>query len=304
MAAVVAQSHFLFGLRTGVKNNVCFLDEQTLVFPCGNNCVCYNTAEKSQRVISGSEQSLGMCALALSANRRYLAVSEGGEKASITVFDLQHEQGRKRKVLTAGEIPAEQFVCMAFSPDSKYLVGQTGAPEWTLILWLWEKHKVLATVKSTHSDNPVTHVSFNPHNGTQLCASGSGLFKLFRYSEGTLKQSSSPKVELIDILCHAWTTEGQVIGGTDTGRLLLFESGALRREISAPTESDRSDVGTNREVPPTYEGAAASRITAVVSFSKGFACSVGPDLVCVYERAEDKSSRKSREIRVDAHIDG
>lgn len=100
-----------------------------------------------------------MCALALSANRRYLAVSERGDKASISVLDLQHEQGRKRKVLTAGGVPAERFVCVAFSPDSKYLVGQTAAPEWTLVLWLWEKNKVLATVKTTHCDNPATHVS-------------------------------------------------------------------------------------------------------------------------------------------------
>lgn len=87
-------------------------------------------------------------------------------------------------------------------------------------------------------------VSFNPHNNTQLCVSGSSLFKLFRYSEGTLKQSGAPKVELVDFLCHTWTAEGQVIAGTDSGRLLLFESGALRREIRAAEESGRSDVGT------------------------------------------------------------
>lgn len=100
-----------------------------------------------------------MQALAISANKRYLAVSECGEKASITVFDLQHEQGRKRKVLTAGEMLVEEFVCMAFSPDSKYLIGQTGGPEWMLIFWLWEKQKVLATVKTSNPNNPVRQVS-------------------------------------------------------------------------------------------------------------------------------------------------
>lgn len=99
-----------------------------------------------------------MRALAISANRRYLAVSESGEKASITVFDLQHEQGRKRKVLTAGDTPVQEFVCMAFSPDSKYLIGQSGAPEWMVVFWLWEKHKILATVKTSNSNNPVKQV--------------------------------------------------------------------------------------------------------------------------------------------------
>lgn len=53
MANVTAQPHFVFGVRTGVRNNVCFCDEHTVVFPSGNNCVCYNTAQASQRLIPG-----------------------------------------------------------------------------------------------------------------------------------------------------------------------------------------------------------------------------------------------------------
>lgn len=101
-----------------------------------------------------------MCALAISVNRRYLAVSERAEMATIAVLDLHHEPAkRKRKVLSAGDVAAQEFVCVAFSPDSKHLIGQTGAPEWTLIFWLWEKHKILATVKTSTSNNPVKQVS-------------------------------------------------------------------------------------------------------------------------------------------------
>lgn len=183
MAAVVAQAHFIFGLRTGVTNNLCFSDEHTVVFPSGNNCVCYNSVQGCQRFIQGepaacqvlekdtsdsdvgisifpgSEKSRAMRALAISANRRYLAVSERGERATVTVFDLQHEQGRKRKVLTAAaDVLDQEFVCVAFSPDSKYLIAQTGGPEGMLVFWLWEKQKVLALVKTSTSNNPVTQV--------------------------------------------------------------------------------------------------------------------------------------------------
>ncbi|XP_070706449.1 cilia- and flagella-associated protein 57 [Pempheris klunzingeri] len=302
MAAVVAQSHFIFGLRTGVSNNLCFFDEQTVVFPSGNNCVCYNSAQRTQRFIPGSEKSQGMRALAISANRRYLAVSEGGEGATITVLDLQHEQGRKRKVLTAGDTLVQEFVCMAFSPDSKYLIGQTGDPEWMLIFWLWEKHKVLATVKSSNSNNPVTQVSFNPHNNTQLCVSGAGVFKLFRYSEGALKQSSFSKVESINFLCHTWMTEERVIAGTDTGRLLVFESGDLRREINMASkavqeQSDRQVEMKKIKDADVDEGPSVSRITAILSYSKGFACSLGSGTVCLFEKNED-SYRRRRDIRI------
>ncbi|KAK1901361.1 Cilia- and flagella-associated protein 57 [Dissostichus eleginoides] len=301
MSSVVAQPLFSFGLRTGVRNSVSFCDENTVVFPCGNTCVCYNTSRRSQRFIPGSEKSQGMHALALSPNRRYLAVSECGERASITVFDLQHEQGRKRKVLTAGESSAEEFVCMAFSHDSKYLIGQTGGPDWTLILWLWEKQKVLATVKTSTSHNPVSQVSFNPHNNTQLCVSGGGVMKLFRYSEGALKQSSSPKVESIFFLCHSWVTEERVIAGTDSGRLLVFESGDLRREINTSgQETDRQVAMKKMKDSDVDEGVSVPRITAILSYSKGFICSFGAGTVCLFEKIQEDGYRRTRDIRIPA----
>ena len=39
-----------------------------------------------------------MTAIALSPNRRYLAIAERGEKPSVTIYDLQHDQSKKRKV--------------------------------------------------------------------------------------------------------------------------------------------------------------------------------------------------------------
>ncbi|XP_040890430.1 cilia- and flagella-associated protein 57 [Toxotes jaculatrix] len=303
MSTVGAQSHFSFGLRTGVANNLCFFDEQTVVYPCGNTCVCYNTVQRCQRFIPGSEKSKGMRALAISANRRYLAVSECGEKATITVFDLQHEQGRKRKVLTAGDVLVQEFVCMAFSPDSKYLIGQAGGPEWMLIFWLWEKQKVLASVKTSNVNNPITQVSFNPYNNMQLCVSGTGVFKLFRYSEGALKQSSFPKVETINFLCHTWVSAERVIAGTDTGRLLVFESGDLRREINttakaAQEQNDRQVERRKIKDTDVDEAPTVSRITAILSYSKGFVCSLGPGTVCLFEKTEEDSYRKTKDIQI------
>lgn len=91
-------------------------------------------------------------------------------------------------------------------------------------------------------------ISFNPYNNTQLCVCGTGVFKLFRYTEGALKQSSFAKVESINFLCHTWMKGERVIAGTDTGRLLVFESGDLRREISTASKAmqeqfDRSEGG-------------------------------------------------------------
>lgn len=77
----------------------------------------------------------------------------------------------------------------------------------------------------------VHQVSFSPFNHTQLCVSGAGVFKLFRYADGCLKQSSLAKVDSITLLSHAWMAAERVVAGTDAGRLLLFENGELRREL-------------------------------------------------------------------------
>ncbi|MBN3282186.1 CFA57 protein, partial [Polyodon spathula] len=298
MSAIVAQSHHIFGIRAGVTNNVFYFDEQTIIFPCGNNCLRYNIDQNWQKFIQGSEKSHWMQALAISPNRRYLAVSERGEKGSITVYDLQQEQSKKRKVLTGGELPVQEFLCMAFSPDSKYLIAQSGAPDWTLFYWVWEKQKVMATVKTSSQSNPINQVSFNPQDNTQICVTGNGVFKLFRYAEGSLKQSSFQKLEGQNILCHAWVSEERVIAGTETAKLLAFESGDLRWEMSvepASQEADRLRSSTEQHALSISH----ARVSAIVAYSKGFACSAGPGAVCLFEKTEEKDVyRKTREIRI------
>jgi hypothetical protein len=48
---------------------------------------------------------------------------------------------------------------MAFSPDGRLLAAQGGSPEWNLVLWVWEKSKVVTSVKTTNAaGNPVYQV--------------------------------------------------------------------------------------------------------------------------------------------------
>lgn len=107
---------------------------------------------------AGLEKSLGMYALAISPNKRYLAVSELGDRPIITIYDLQHELFRKKKVLMAGDLTIAEFVSMSFSPDCKYLIAQSSGPDWVLFYWKWERQKVMATVKATTNTNPIYQV--------------------------------------------------------------------------------------------------------------------------------------------------
>ncbi|XP_018422114.1 PREDICTED: cilia- and flagella-associated protein 57 isoform X1 [Nanorana parkeri] len=309
MSAIVAQSHHIFGLRSQVINNICYFDEQTVIFPSGNNCVKYNVDQKWQKFIPGSEKGQGMQALAISPNHRYLAMSEkSSDKATITIYDLASVPFKKRKVLSAPDFLSQAFVSLSFSPDSKYLVAQSGAPEWQIIFWMWEKQKVMATVKADSQNNPIYQVSFNPNDNTQICVTGHGVFKLFRYVEGNLRQTNFQKVEPQNFLCHAWLSEDRVICGTDTGRLCLWESGDLRweqniagRGVPQPQSDKRGESSEDGRTFSAIDSASSSpvRVNAILAYSKGFLCSGGPGKVCMYDKVEDRELYKRvRNIKI------
>uniref|UniRef100_A0A8C5QD76 Cilia and flagella associated protein 57 n=1 Tax=Leptobrachium leishanense TaxID=445787 RepID=A0A8C5QD76_9ANUR len=302
MSVISAQPHYSFGLRDQVTHNICFFDEQTIVFPSGNNIVKYHVDQKWQKFIPGTERSLGMQALAISPNHRYLAVSEKAlEKATITIYELAAVPFKKRKVLSAPNLAAHEFVSVAFSPDSKYLVAQTGAPDWTIIFWMWEKQKVMATTRVDAQNHPIYQVSFNPQDNTQICATGRGVFKLFRYVEGNLKQTNYQKVDALHFLCHAWLSDDRVICGTDSGRLCLWESGELRWEytISYTVMVSLCHCVSRPVSALSASVASSASIHAILAYSKGFLCSAGPGKVCLFEKVEDKELYKwSGDIKI------
>ncbi|XP_074077759.1 cilia- and flagella-associated protein 57 [Macrotis lagotis] len=324
MTNVVAQAQHIFGLRARVANNLFFFDEQIIIFPCGNHCVKYNVDQKWQKFIPGSEKSQGMLALAISPNRRYLAISEVvQDKPTITIYELSSVPCRKRKVLNNFEFAVRKFINLAFSPDSKYLVAQTGIPESNLVYWMWEKQKVMAIVRTDAQSNPIYQVSFNPQDNTQICAIGNGIFKLYRYAEGALKQTNFQRGEPQNYLSHAWITEERIIVGTDMGKLILFESGDLRWEtnivckesynetkkvevvqeseslIEFPTPSSPDMSSEQLFVEKTENQNLMPRVSAIAAYSKGFVCAAGLGRVLLYEKIEDKDAyRESREIRI------
>ena len=46
--ATVAARH-TFGIKADVKDNICYLDEQTVIYPAGHNVVIFNTEQKTQK---------------------------------------------------------------------------------------------------------------------------------------------------------------------------------------------------------------------------------------------------------------
>ncbi|KAI8907767.1 WD40-repeat-containing domain protein, partial [Powellomyces hirtus] len=304
--AAVAHRH-VFGYKGDVNNSIAYLDEQTVIYPVGHNSVLYNTESKLQKFIPVTEKCEAITAMAVSVNKRYIAIAERGEKPLCALYDLHTL--RRRKTLSTMETESKDFVCIAFSADAKYILTQTGAPDWTLYYWSWEKAKVMASVKTANLQadrnaalgragdaaasanigsiatlasglgggrdgfgSVVYQVSFNPSDNTQLCVIGNGIFKLFRYQEGMLKLFSVQKLEPKNYLSHCWAADDRIIAGTEDGKIMIFEAnGELRAELTH-----------------SYGPSATPRcISTLLAYSKGFICGGSHGSIAIYDRNED-----------------
>ena len=73
-----------FGIKADVKDNICYLDEQTVIYPSGHNIVIFNTEQKTQKFIPGTENTEGITAMAVSPNHKYVAVAEKAKEGCRT----------------------------------------------------------------------------------------------------------------------------------------------------------------------------------------------------------------------------
>eukprot|EP01135_Chromosphaera_perkinsii_P003926 Nk52_evm27s262 gene=Nk52_evmTU27s262 len=308
ISSIAAASHnFCFGIKADVQGGASYLDEQTVIYPAGANTILYNIQLKTQKFIPGTEGCQGTTACCLSPNRRYAAIAEKGASPTITIYDLNTL--RKRKTLSNTIIKSEAFISMAFSQDSKYLITQGGAPDWTLLYWTWEKSKAMAhCCSAVNMEKGVHNVAFNPHDSTQLSVIGDGVFRLYRYAEGNLncvlgetseKLPEETNAEAKDdtdtmiaegeetneagssTISHVytsqvWLSEHRLLLGTKESQILLYEDGVLKW----------NNENTYKFPPAGVDEPALTKpmsVHCVVQFSKGFICAGELGTVCIYE---------------------
>ena len=62
----------------------------------------------------------------------------------------------------------QEYVSVSFSTDGKYVAAQGGVPEWNLMLWIWEKSKLVASVRTvTHPGHAVHQCLIQPGAGVR-----------------------------------------------------------------------------------------------------------------------------------------
>lgn len=88
-------------------------------------------------------------------SRKVAAITEDGDKPFITIYDLESLK-RKRVLSLSSDCDAREFVTFTFTNDGKYVLAVTGAPDWSLYAFNWEKGKMESSCKATVPGNPGT----------------------------------------------------------------------------------------------------------------------------------------------------
>ncbi|TPX34714.1 D-alanine---D-alanine ligase [Synchytrium microbalum] len=229
-------SNHVYGLKSDIRDNILYLDDNTVIYPAGSNIIISNFEQHVQRFVPVSERGDGFSAIAVSPDKHLFAVAERGPtRASIHVYDVQNFRKRKTLVPASESYTAKEFSHLYFSPDSKFLVAQLGQPENVLHYFAWEKGKVISSIPIGTGEAPKTvrQVSVNPSDGTLVCVSGEGLFAVYRYTDGSFTDVPVNGLsENQDYRAHTWISQERLAVGTNTGMIYVLEDFAVCQEIN------------------------------------------------------------------------
>jgi len=158
----------IFGLKSDVRNHLHYLEDHVVVYSAGHCVVVYNLETKQQRFIHGSnlhgpQGRTEIVAMDVSPNKRYIAISERSERAQVLIYDARTL--KRRKTLTTSDCVSREYVCVAFSPDSKSILTLGGGPDNVLINWQWQKKQshTHGQVGRRRGGDPVFVLHRRPH---------------------------------------------------------------------------------------------------------------------------------------------
>lgn len=210
-------------MKGDVSQNIFFIDNNNVLYPCGHNIIIYNIDDKLQKYIPGIEGSEGISALALSPSKRWLAVCERSDRAVCSVFDVNTL--KRRKILTSTEYQSKEFVSVNFaaSNEKSLLATLSGEPDIRVILWNWDKAKCFAQQQVTGISGTCTvnQVSFSNQDQSSVLVTGNSTYKFYKVGDNAVLKPTHTSILKKDshvsnnYTCHTWIPDGRLLVCTD-----------------------------------------------------------------------------------------
>lgn len=188
--------HHAFGVQSG-SGAVTYLDADNLLYPVGRHIVVNDPMDLKDKE-GGSMQFIEMrgtvASIAISNDGKHVGVIDTGDSpdgpSRISVYRLDTRACVKvLRLSEAPEVDFKEVISIAWTPDDKHIVLQTGAPSWGLLYWAWHGN-VNKPVCWSAVDEAVSRVSVCPTDASLVVTSGPALLRQWTLQR---KDAKEPK---------------------------------------------------------------------------------------------------------------
>ncbi|XP_059955887.1 cilia- and flagella-associated protein 43 isoform X1 [Mesoplodon densirostris] len=145
------------------RQNVHFVNDSTICYPCGNFVIFINIETKKKTVLRCMNGIVGVVA----TNVPYEVVAFSDRRLRPVIY-IYNFPGLTRRTKLKGNVLLD-YTLLSFSYCGTYLASYSSLPEFELALWNWESGVILC--KKSQPGIDVSQMTFNPMNWHQLCLS-------------------------------------------------------------------------------------------------------------------------------------
>jgi len=205
-----------------------FLDDRKALYITGNLLRIVNTVDEWEVAVLG--KGYGINVATICPRSTYVAYAEKQPKPKVHIMDVE---ANELEVITLDGTADLEVVSLNFSWDAKQIAVLSGIPDHVLTLWDWKSSPPVCT-KRVELMHAFEHVSFSPASTEDICTSGNGHIKFWRFEgitdmvlmsrEGVVDATDNPDDDIdLDFDTHTWTTTNHVFCGTKGGHVLRFD---------------------------------------------------------------------------------
>ena len=260
-----------------------------VIYPCGRHIGIRNVGTNDMKFIKQAEHLKEITAMALSPNRRFLAVCERhwntprAQSAFISLYDLKSSDGKllKAHIDVSETEPSSQKLIksVAFSHDSKNIAVVYDGPERKAIVWeAYNKNKIIG--QYDFGKQTVNRICFKPDDSHVVSTSGHGHWKLWRPQENTFNnfRKLTLNKETHIYTDHTWLMYERMAATTQEGEIVIVE-----------------DFEEKQLIDNAFMTEDVHRVTCIREFSKGFVVGSDKGHMAMWVRSEENNQSTGKE---------
>ncbi|XP_006831543.1 PREDICTED: WD repeat-containing protein 96 [Chrysochloris asiatica] len=198
------------------KQNVQFVNNETICYPSGNYIIFINIETKEKTLLQCVSGIVGV--MATNIPYEVVAFSDRRLNPLIYIYDFP---GLTQRITLKGNVLLD-YTLLTFSYCGTYLASYSSLPEFELALWNWESQIILC--KQSQPGVDVSQMTFNPMNWHQLCLSSSTTVTVWTIEKSNQEHYLTAKSVKLP------TEDGSLLNETD----IIFSNSKLKDSIYGP----------------------------------------------------------------------